>query len=121
MERILGGILAESSPAPIIILQADHGHSRGNHRLDMFNAYYFPEGGDDALYTTIPPVKSFRLMLNRYFGATYPLLPDQSYFSIYDDPFDYRFVPNDASGCAPKLDLAQIALLACLRTVPIPA
>jgi hypothetical protein len=101
MERILGTILAESSPAPIIILQADHGPSRGNHRMDIFNAYYFPDGGDQALYPTITPVNSFRLMFNRYFGGTYPLLPDQSYFSIYDDPFKYRFIPNDAPGCAP--------------------
>jgi len=101
MERILGSILAESSPAPIIILQADHGPSRGNHRMDIFNAYYFPEGGDEALYTTITPVNSFRLMFNRYFGGRYPLLPDESYFSIYDDPFKYRFIPNDAPGCAP--------------------
>ena len=43
VERILGTILAESSPAPIIIVQADHGPSRGNHRMDIFSAYYFPE------------------------------------------------------------------------------
>jgi hypothetical protein len=101
MERILGTILAETSPAPIIIIQADHGPSRGNHRMDIFNAYYFPDGGDEALYTTITPVNTFRLMFNRYFGGTYSLLPDRSYFSIYDDPFKYRFVPNDAPGCAP--------------------
>jgi hypothetical protein len=69
--------------------------------MDIFNAYYFPDGGAGDLYPTITPVNSFRLMFNGYFGGEYPLLPDGAYYSIYDDPFDYRFVPNDAPGCAP--------------------
>jgi hypothetical protein len=40
-------------------------------------------------------------MFNRYFGGTYSLVPDRSYFSIYDTPFKYRFIPNDAPGCGP--------------------
>lgn len=99
--RILGTILAETEPAPIVILQADHGPGVGNRRMDIFSAYYFPDGGAEDLYSTITPVNTFRLMFNRYFGGGYPLLPDESYFSIYDDPYHYRFVPNEAPGCAP--------------------
>ena len=86
----------------IIIIQGDHGpwlQSKAK-RMQILNAYYLP-GHNDQLYPTITPVNSFRLVFNHYFGATYPLLPDQSYFSTYDDPFDTRFVPNDAPGCAP--------------------
>jgi hypothetical protein len=45
----------------------------------ILNAYYFPGIGKEKLYTTITPVNSFRLLLNLYFDAQLPLLPDDSY------------------------------------------
>jgi hypothetical protein len=76
--NILRQILDSSSTPPVIIIQGDHGlHDAG--RLAILNAYYLPGTGKDALYPTITPVNSFRVVLNAYFGGQYPLLPDLSY------------------------------------------
>jgi hypothetical protein len=65
-------------------VQADHWATREQPPHGIFNAYYFPRAAMKPV-PTITPVNGFRLMFNRYRG-TYPLLPDQSYFSIYDNP-----------------------------------
>jgi hypothetical protein len=53
---------------------------RDNNRNANLNAYYLPKGYKD-LYDSITPVNSFRIILNEYFGASYPLLPDITYES----------------------------------------
>lgn len=85
MIRVLDDILAESERPPIIIIQADHGAS---HRIDgkgildkttrhaILNAYCLPEEGMKALYPSISPVNTFRLVFNTCFGAEYPMLRD---------------------------------------------
>jgi hypothetical protein len=50
-------------------------------RTPILNAYYLPEGGERLLYPSISPVNSFRVVLNAYFGAELPLLPDNTYFT----------------------------------------
>jgi hypothetical protein len=74
---ILQTILRESKTPPIIVLMGDHG-LRDNNRFANLNAYYLPKGYKD-LYPSITPVNSFRIILNEYFGANYPLLPDVTY------------------------------------------
>ena len=74
---ILQKIIAESAVRPIIIVQGDHGLSGANRSTNL-NAYYLPDGAN-ALYPTITPVNSFRIILSEYFGANYPLLPDITY------------------------------------------
>jgi hypothetical protein len=49
----------------------------------------------DGLYPTITSVNTFRVIFNSVFEAGLPLLPDESYFSTYDDPFNYQTVNND--------------------------
>jgi hypothetical protein len=71
-------ILEGSSTQPIIIIQGDHGMEKENH-LVILNAYYLPGGGNQAMYASITPVNSFRVIFNTYFGGTYELLPDISY------------------------------------------
>lgn len=91
-------LIDQSETPPIIVLQGDHGY-RGigldypartttwqpedyyNLVLPILNAYYLPDGGDDDLYSTISPVNSFRLILNAYFDADLPMLPDRHFYT----------------------------------------
>ena len=51
--------------------------------MSILNAYYFPGGRYEGLYQDISPVNSFRVVLNTFFGAKLPLLPDRSFFSTW--------------------------------------
>jgi hypothetical protein len=84
-------ILSKSKNPPIIMIQGDHGFDT-EARMAILLAYYFPNGGAKALYSTITPVNSFRLILNTYFGQSLPLLPDESYYSTYEDMFAFTKV-----------------------------
>lgn len=98
-------ILATSETPPIIILQGDHGPGAHLHwgslentipseRFGILNAYYFPNEDYDALYPSISPVNSFRVVLNQFFGTDYPLLPDLHYYSFWSFPFDFTEVTD---------------------------
>ena len=100
LEQTLSRIIARSDPAPIIILQGDHGpgahlvweapdRSPMHERMTILNAYYFPGEGSKLLYPSITPVNSFRALFDGYFGAGYSLLPDESYFSTISRPYDF--------------------------------
>jgi len=99
-------ILKRSKQAPIVVLQSDHGPSsawRGENlpdltlvsndlketlvgeRMTILNAYHLPQGGEAALYDSISPVNSFRLIFNRYFNAEYEMLEDRSFWVEADD------------------------------------
>lgn len=74
---VLQTIIDRSNVPPVIILQGDHG-LRGENRATILNAYYLPDGYDD-LYSSITPVNSFRIILNEYFDAQYPLFSDMTF------------------------------------------
>jgi hypothetical protein len=79
MLAIADALIQHSSVPPIIILQGDHGVPRlpeWDHTI--LNAYYLPAGGASALYPTISPVNTFRVIFNQYFGGQLPILPDQA-------------------------------------------
>lgn len=81
-------ILKESKRPPIIIIQGDHGLDY-EERVSILNAYYFPEGAQKALYPEITPVNTFRVVFNQFFGKNFELLPDNSYLSDRDVPYDF--------------------------------
>jgi hypothetical protein len=98
MLEILRLIIENSSSPPIIIVQGDHGlvnYGSLKDRMSILNAYYLPQGGDAELYSSITPVNTFRVILNKYFNGNLPLLPDVSYYSTSTANFDYQIVTND--------------------------
>ena len=56
---------------------------------------YLP-GHAGAVYSTITPVNTFRLIFNAYFDANLPVLDDKSFYSEVDSM--YAFTPV-ASSC----------------------
>ena len=94
LQQVIDSILANSATPPIIILQGDHGPGSRLvwdapkktclwERTPILNAYYLPGEGKNLLYPSISPVNSFRVVLNAYFGADLPLLPDETFFSSH--------------------------------------
>jgi hypothetical protein len=93
-------LIEESSTPPVIILQGDHGpYLPPNYaaQLKNLNAYYLPEGSK-ALYPSITPVNSFRVVFNQYFDAGLPLLEDNSYYSRHERRFEFLPMPPTCPG-----------------------
>ncbi|MFP4202030.1 MAG: hypothetical protein ACLFSX_03660 [Candidatus Acetothermia bacterium] len=100
----------ESEPRPIIIVQGDEGpfpkryledgdsfnwdematKTELRQKMRILNAYYLPGVSDDALYPSITPVNTFRLVFNHYFDTDLELLPDKSY-AFKDGGHIYEF------------------------------
>ena len=97
IEKIVRALVSESEVQPVIVIQGDHGPEEGSSqdRMRILNAMYLPGHGSDGLYPTITSVNTFRVILNTVFKAGLPLLPDASYFSTYDLPFNYQTVNSD--------------------------
>jgi hypothetical protein len=97
---ILSEIIAHSNPAPVIVLQGDHGAiiESPARRMSILNAYYLPASGH-LLYENISPVNTFRIIFNSFFGSNAALLQDLSYYSRYEHPFEFQIVPNERPGC----------------------
>lgn len=95
LETALSTLLSESSMPPVIILQGDHAPwmQTGAGKFKILNAYYLP-GYNDLLYPTISPVNTFRLLLDVYLGADYPLLNDTSYYSPVPNIYEFQETPN---------------------------
>jgi hypothetical protein len=102
----LSSILGQSSPQPVIILQADHGpgasldedsyeSSNLKERASILNGFYFPDQDSTDLYPSISLVNTFRLVFNRVFKTDVKLLEDKSFFSTLGQPFDFYQIPKE--------------------------
>jgi hypothetical protein len=100
-------ILAQSAANAIVIVAGDHGPritanwnsldaSNCHGCFGILNAYHMPGGDSGLLYPEISPVNSFRVVLDRYFGANLRRLPDVSYLSTWSYPYQWRRVATDA-------------------------
>lgn len=96
--KVIDAIKAASARPVAIILQGDHGpgstldwdhleRSFIPERMGILNAFLLPGVSGPEPYPEISPVNNFRLVLNRYFRAGLPLLPDDSFISAFYDPY----------------------------------
>ena len=117
VKAVVDGILSKSDKPPIIILQGDHGpgamlnweapdNSYLKERMSILNAYYLPDDGHIDLYDKITPVNTFRVIFNHYFGTSYSLLKDRSYFATWDHPYSFIDV-TDNIGSEPNTKPAK--------------
>ena len=96
MAEIMPKIIASSTTPPVIVIQGDHGPtvaSRPRSRMSNLNAYFLP-GAGKSLYPSITPVNTFRVIFNEYFGQNLQYLDDVSLYSDYEDPFNFKVIPN---------------------------
>jgi hypothetical protein len=121
IDQIITSILANSEKQPIIIIQGDHGpgsyfdvHDYENNkclfeRFSILNAYYFPDQNYAVLYPEITPINTFRLIFDQYFGLSYDLLDDRSFFSAKEDLLNFIEVTDvlNAQHCEPTWDNSE--------------
>lgn len=96
---ILDEIIRNSKIPPIIILQGDHGYVLEERRFNNLMAFHFPNGGNAALYPTITPVNTFRLVSNLYFGTDLELRNDVTNDADVGHPYIQRRVPPFPETC----------------------
>ena len=102
VKEVIENILEQSERAPIIIIQGDHGAKQyvgETGRMAILNAYYLPNGGEKAVYNTITPVNTYRVIFNEYFGQDLELLEDVSFYSSYLNPLDYNTIAQNGERC----------------------
>jgi len=108
VEELVRGILGRSTRPAIIVLQADHGYGRPGvgrtplsrldpkrveERTDIFAAYRLPGAPPGLIYDSIGPVNAMRAVMRFYYGVDLPPLPEASYWSPDDHPYQFTRVP----------------------------
>jgi hypothetical protein len=88
LKKIIPLIAKPSSKPRVVIIEGDHGFRDfgpevPTNRIFMnLNTYYFSDGDYSQLYDGISPVNSFRVVLNKYFCQSLPMLKDSSVYLI---------------------------------------
>ena len=78
-------------------------------RTGILSAYYLSGRDTAALYASMSPVNTFRLIFNEYLGTSYDLLPDRSYFSTWSRPYRFVEVAATESSDASRHNEGQLA------------
>ena len=81
IKNILELAVQKAGRPRVIIIQGDHGYrfytdAKLDAAFENLNAYYFSDGDYGLLYNGISPVNAFRVVLNKYFGCSLPLVKD---------------------------------------------
>ncbi len=97
--KAIEAILAQVDESPVIILMGDHGpageHVTPKMRMSILNSYYVNPAARAMLYPQISPVNTFRMLFSAYFGESYPLLQDKSFFSYNPEELvPEKLIPN---------------------------
>jgi len=119
LSRVVDRILQLSEVPPVIILQADTGPGVGLRweeppsgetlwaRMTIFNAICLPGGDAADVSNELSSVNTFRLVFNQVFDVDLGLLPNRSYFSVWDYPYDFQDVTDEVrdylGGRAPEV------------------
>lgn len=97
-------ILAKSKEPPVIIIQSDHGsrleldwrdvnNTNFQEAFSILSAFYLPNTSVQVP-EGISPVNTFRFIFNTYFGTKYDLLEDRSYYSGWEEPYNFQEVTD---------------------------
>jgi hypothetical protein len=103
---VVDGILARPGPSPVIVLHGDHGPGStkdaeyvsgeaARERMSIFSAYRLPGDSPASLPPDVSPVNALRVVANRYLGATLPPLPDLSFASTWERPYQFVLIGAD--------------------------
>jgi hypothetical protein len=99
--------LIEVDPNSVVVVQGDHGPAYDNveffygnvddskkglikERMAILNAYRFPKNNSPFIPRDITPVNSWRIILNHYFTASLPLLPNSCFWSY--PPYIFKII-----------------------------
>ncbi len=107
LEETIERILANSTEPPIIIIQSEHGslleldwknadNTNFQEAFSILSAFYLPHT-TAQLPEGISPVNTVRFIFNTYFGTTYDLLEDRSYYSRWDELYDFKEVTDNVT------------------------
>jgi len=100
--QVLVGALALRGRQPVVVIQSDHGPASSGgwetsdprlirERMQILNAILIP-GSSAIVPPDLTPVNTFRFLFNHYFNAKLDMLPNTTYFSTYEAPYDLREV-----------------------------
>jgi hypothetical protein len=90
IKSVINFLFKHDQKNKIIILEGDHGfrdfgqRDKANRIFDNLQAIYFYDNNYSALYNSMTPVNTFRVVLNQYFHEQLPYLPDTSI--LINDP-----------------------------------
>lgn len=82
--KLLISSIQSNDPSGVIIIMGDHGfrtplvNRSTKHYFQNINAVYFPDKNYQLLYDSISGVNQFRIVFNKFFNQSFPLLKDSS-------------------------------------------